>query len=201
MTTTMFTQFSEGSLPAITDEVDLLRRARQADRAACEELFVRYLKESSSIQGLLRRALARPEDREEMLHEIYMQLISANNDFRGESRLSTYVYQVARVTIFQKYRRENTLKRRGVLRVISQAFDIPDKAQSNPEYCYIQKECHQTLETMIHKLPTAYREALRLRVMENYSYNEIAEEMRLPLNTVSTKIHKGKRLLASLAQA
>ncbi len=201
MYATLTVQNNERSLLSMTNEVELLRQARQGDRTACEKLFVTYLKESSSIHALLRRGLAREEDREEMLHEIYLQLITARNDFRGESRLSTYVYQVARITIFQKYRRDRTLKRRGILRVITQASDVPDTEQTNPEYCYVQKQSKRTLESIIEKLPAAYRDALRLRILEDYSYNEIAEEMRLPLNTVSTKIHKGKKILATLAQA
>jgi len=186
---------------AISAEVDLLRRARAGHRDACEELFVNYLKESNSIRALLRRALSQPEDREEMLHEIYLQLVGSHHDFRGEARLSTYVYQVARITIFQKYRRESTLKRKGIYRVISEGFEIEDNVNSNPEYCYVQKESRDSLERMIGTLPPAYREALRLRVIENYSYDEIAQEMKLPLNTVSTKIHKGKKLLTTLARA
>jgi RNA polymerase sigma-70 factor, ECF subfamily len=197
--------FANAFTPAVpmtvSAEVDLLRRARHGHHDACEELFVKYLKESHTIRGLLRRALSQPEDREEMLHEIYLQLVGSHHDFRGESRLSTYVYQVARITIFQKYRRESTLKRKGVYRVISEGFDIEDNVNSNPEYCYVQKESRNTLEKLIGTLPDAYREALRLRVIENYSYDEIAHEMKLPLNTVSTKIHKGKKLLTTLARA
>ena len=90
-------------------EAELLRKAREGDPKAAEVLFTEYLQNSRSIQGLLRRALPIPEDREEMLHEIYLQLTSGRNTFRGDSRLSTYVYQVARITVFQKFRRENTL--------------------------------------------------------------------------------------------
>src|SRR5262245_53680502 len=104
-------------------ETDLLRKAREGDRAASEQLYVRYLKESKSILGLLRRALPNPEDREEMLHEIYLQLISGTNTFRGESKLSTYIYQVARITVFQKFRRENTLKRGKIYRSVHEPLD------------------------------------------------------------------------------
>ena len=180
----------------LNPETDLLRRARDGDPSAGETLFKTYLKEARSIQGLLRRSLYRPEDREEMLHEIYLQLVSGHNTFRGDARLSTYVYQVARITILQKFRRENTLKRGKIYRTISEPFEIPDQNQSNPEYAYSMKEARQILRELIERLPAAYRETLRLRVLEDLSYEEIARRMDLPLNTVSTKIHKGKKLLA-----
>jgi RNA polymerase sigma-70 factor, ECF subfamily len=179
-------------------EIDLLRRAREGDPSAGEELFVKYLQESRSVNGLLRRALPNPHEREEMLHEIYLQLISGQNSFRGEARLSTYVYQVSRITILQKYRRENTLKRGKIYRTISEPYDIADGIKSNPEYTYSLKEARQILSDLIGRLPEAYRETLRLRVLEDLSYEQIAAKMQMPLNTVSTKIHKGKKLLASI---
>src|SRR5262245_37554076 len=110
--------------PEQEQEVDLLRRARDGDSAAGEEIFVKYLKESRAINGFLRRTLSSPEDREDMLHEIYLQLVSGNNTFRGESKLSTYIYQVARITVFQKFRKENTLKRGKVFRKISEPIEL-----------------------------------------------------------------------------
>jgi len=60
------------------------------------------------------------------------------------------------------------------------------------------KEARQILSDLINRLPEAYRETLRLRVLEYLSYEQIAARMQLPLNTVSTKIHKGKKLLATI---
>ena len=181
-------------------EIELLQRARNGDRNAGEELFVKYLKESKSIQGLLRYALSNPDDREEILHEIYLQLIGGQNIFRGDARLSTYIYQVTRITIFQKFRKENTLKRGKVYRQIQEPFDIADSEKSSPEYHYNIKQGREILSDLIGRLPEAYRETLRLRVLEDLSYEEIAQKLKIPLNTVSTKIHKAKKLLAVLFQ-
>lgn len=177
-------------------EVELLQKARAGDPQAAETLFTEHLQNSRSIQGLLRRALPLPEDREEMLHDIFLQLTSGRNTFRGDSRLSTYVYQVARITVFQKFRRENTLKRGRTYRTIVEATELADGVQSNPEYSYSLKEGRKLLHGLIEALPEAYREAMRLRVVEDRSYEEIAQRLQLPLNTVSTKIHKGKKLMA-----
>lgn len=179
-------------------EVQLLQKAREGDPAAGEKLFTEYLKDSRSIQGLLRRALPLPEDREEMLHEIFLQLTSGKNNFRGESRLSTYVYQVARITVFQKFRRENTLKRGKTYRTIVEATELADGVKTNPEYSYSLKQGRKILYDLIDRLPEPYRDAIRLRVVEDLSYEEIAKRLSLPINTVSTKIHKGKKLLALL---
>ena len=179
-------------------EVELLRQAREGNPEAGDKLYTQYLKESKSVQGLLRRGLSNPDDREEMLHEIYLQLIAGSNTFRGDSQLATYVYQVARITIFQKYRRENTLKRGKIYRTVSEPTEIADGIQSSPEYTYTLKETRRLLQDLIAKLPEAYRAVLTLRVMDDLTYEEIAEKLHLPLNTVSTKIYKGKKILGNI---
>lgn len=182
----------------MNSEVDLLQRARSGDREAGEELFTKYLKDSKPIAGLLRRALPNPEDRGDMLHEIYLQVISGNKTFRGESRLSTYLFQIARITLLQKYRKENTLKRGKIYRTMVDAMELSAGSNSSPEYLYSMKESREILRNMLQRLPDAYREVLRLRVMDGLSYDDIAKKLNLPLNTVSTKIHKGKKLLADI---
>lgn len=191
-----FVTIATGSDAYMNEEVELLRRARDGDQKAGEELFTRYLKNSRPIQGLLRRALPVADDREEMLHDIYVQVISGSNVFRGDARLSTYIYQVARITIFQKYRKENTLKRGRIYRTMFEPYDVADGIQSNPEYTYSVRQVREILREAVEKLPQAYRETLRLRVLEDLTYEEIAQRLNLPLNTVSTKIHKAKKLLA-----
>jgi RNA polymerase sigma-70 factor, ECF subfamily len=57
------------------------------------------------------------------------------------------------------------------------------------------KESRQILSDLIDELPEAYRHAVQLRILEDMAYEEIADEMKLPIKTVYTKIHKGKNLL------
>lgn len=177
------------------NEIELLKEARVGNSSALEMLYVHYLRGSNAIQALLCKTISRSEEREEMLHEIFLQLISGRHPFRGEAQLKTYIYQVARITIFQKYRKENTLKRGKAFRVISEIGDAEDPIKITPESSYSLKQARQFVKRMIEQLPETYRDVLRLRVMNDLSYQEIAQEMNLPLNTVSTKIHKGKKLL------
>lgn len=179
-------------------EVELLKRAREGDQHAAEELFTDYLKNSRPIAALLRRALSNPEDREEMLHEIYLQLITGGSSFQGKSRLSTYIYRIARVTVFQRYRRENTLKRGKIFRKVMEDTEIPADNSAGPEYSFSLKQGREIIRDLISMLPEAYRGVLELRVLKDKSYEDIAEDLKIPINTVSSRIHKGKKLLAEI---
>ena len=182
------------------EEARLLRLAREGNDVASEELFLKYLKGSTSILNFLRRSLRNPEDREEILHDIYLRLVTGQKEFRGEARLSTYIYRIASITLLQKFRRENALKRGRVYRIVSEPVEVVSGRESSPDFHYNLKQVRKLLSDLIHRLPDSYREAMRLRVLEDYSYNEIAAKLDLPLPTVSTKLHKGKKLLAELAR-
>jgi RNA polymerase sigma factor (sigma-70 family) len=179
-------------------EVELFKKAREGNQQAAEELFTDYLKNSRPIQALLRRALSNPEDREEMLHEIYLQLITGGSSFQGKSRLSTYIYRIARVTVFQRYRRENTLKRGKIFRKVMEDTEIPADDSAGPEYSFSVKQGREIIRDLISMLPEAYRKALELRVLNDKSYEDIAEDLKIPINTVSSRIHKGKKLLSEI---
>ncbi len=183
------------------NEAELLQRAKKGDWAASEKLFVTYLLESPAIKSLLRRVVSDPEQRKDLLHEIFLQLITSNSDFRGDSALSTYVYRVARITVFQTFRRENTLKRGKIYRFISPPLEnLEGSLRRNPEYIYTIKEFREIVKQTIAKLPEEFREPVRLRVMEDRTYAEVCEATKGTLSTVYYRIQKGKELLAKYLQ-
>jgi RNA polymerase sigma factor (sigma-70 family) len=189
------------SVLSAKSEAELLRRAKKGDPEASEKIFVSYLLESTAIKSLLRKVVSDREEREDLLHEIFVQLMTSNSEFRGDSSLSTYIYRVARVTIFQRFRWENTLKRGRVYRFISPPMEkIEGNSRRNPEYLYTIKEFREIVSEKIARLPEAYREPVRLRVMEERSYAEISVAINEPMSSVCYRIHKGKQILAEYLQ-
>ena len=60
---------------ANADEVELLKKARQGDESAREELYVTYFSGSKQVRGLLAREIENPADREDLLHDAYLSLV------------------------------------------------------------------------------------------------------------------------------
>jgi RNA polymerase sigma factor (sigma-70 family) len=180
------------------NEADLLLRARNGDQLASEQLFVLYLRESVVIRSLLRRAVSDPEQRTDVLHEIFVVLITAKSTFRGDSSLSTYVYRVARITIFQKFRRENALKRGRIYRMISEPLEtLEDHRLRSPEQLYRVREFRKVVIKTIAKLPEKFREPVRLRLMEELSYAEISAATKETISNIAFRVKKGQKLLAA----
>ncbi|MEW5979275.1 MAG: sigma-70 family RNA polymerase sigma factor [Acidobacteriota bacterium] len=183
-------------------EFEMLRQARAGDGKAASELYENFLKNSRPIMALLRSSFGNEEDRRDTLHDVYVQLVSGRNDFRGECRLSTYVFQVARFTIYQKYRRESTESRGKALQVNwdESVENSVCSTEGDPESLYQWKETREVIHRLIGQIPACYRHPLLLRMIEELSYRKIAERLHIPIKTVATRIHKGKKLLTALLQ-
>ena len=192
---------SEPNPPSSTAaERELLSRARAGDRQAQAVLYEQYIYGSAPIRSLLRRAVPEESQREDLLHEIFLAVVEGAGEFRGESRLSTYLFRVAQLTVLEAHRAANTQKRGGHVRLIGEAEWTENPAQEprSSAFEFEEVETRLTLDRMMAMVPDAYREALRLRIVEGLDYQEIAERLAIPLNTVGTRIFKGKSVLVEL---
>ncbi len=89
----------------------MLSWARAGDRQAQAVLYEQHIYGSASIRGLLRRAVDEEPEREDLLHEIFLAVVQSKAEFRGDSRLSTYLFRAAQVTVLEAHRAANTQKR------------------------------------------------------------------------------------------
>lgn len=181
-------------------ERELLAMARQGDRQAQTVLYEQYIYGSSAIRGLLRRAVNSEPEREDLLHDIFLAVVSKSGEFRGDARLSTYLFRVAQLTVLETYRSRNTQKRGGHIRVVAES-DWAENPADEPRHApleFDEVETRLALARLLEEVPEAYREALRLRIVEDLEYQEIADRLSIPLNTVGTRIFKGKTILVGL---
>jgi len=78
-------------------------------------------------------------------------------------------------------------------------FDIVDSS-ANLEQSYEQKEFLSEVFEMINQLPDDLREVMN-HLIDDKSYAEISEQMKLPLNTIRTKVHRAKKILRKNADS
>ena len=180
------------------DERVLLRRAQEGDSEAREIIYEKYLQKNAALGRFLRRELTGSFLHQDLLHEIYLRLVHQHSDFLGKSKLETYIFQIARRTILEKRRRSSALKRGGSVRIV-----LPDDSilENLPDTRYhAEVELGWVMQKLLGEIPDVYREAVRLRLLEERDYKEISEILDLNINTVSTRIHKGKKILIALLE-
>ena len=114
--------------------------------------------------------------------------------FRGESRLSTWIYQISRNEAV------NAARRRKIVGPPVDDVVLPADDSTNPEATFGKRELGRVMEAAMANLDENFRMALELRYMGERSYEEIAETMGLPIGTVKTYIYRGKAQLKKVLE-
>lgn len=124
---------------------------------------------------------------EDLRQEVYVNLWLSINQFRGDSKLSTWVYRVAVNTALMSLRSTRS-------KVETGSLDL-SKIDVSSEMDDAQRENLQTLYNLISRLEDIEK-AIILLWLDEYSYDEIAETIGLKRNTVATKLHRIKEKLS-----
>jgi RNA polymerase sigma factor (sigma-70 family) len=155
----------------------------------------RFLSDWEAVtRGQLRRLRA---EEDEVLYRVFDRALGGLPNFRGESRISTWLY---RITYREALRH---LERRGRLAAreapIEAALRVEGSGEDNPERLLERRESAETVKRALALLDTRDRELLALRFLEDLKLTEVADRLDLPLGTVKTGVHRAlKRLRQEL---
>ena len=126
---------------------------------------------------------------EDLRQEVYVNLWLSINQYRGDSKLSTWIYRVAVNTALMAMRTSKSK-----LETVPIDFGLIDISSEIEDE---QRENLQTLNAMICRLEDMEKAIILLR-LDDYSYEEIAETLGMKRNTVATKLHRIKEKLSKL---
>lgn len=168
------------------------------------EDFERLVREN---QAMVFRTLARltgsMERVEDLAQEVFLRLYRALPGFRGDALVSTYLYRIVVNVAQEEWKRRRREDR--PLVSISEETDWPleerlsDPAK-NPEQQLEERELATIAEEELQQLSEAERAVLILYHQEEQSYEQIAAALHMPIGTVRTHLHRGrKRLRESIA--
>ena len=135
---------------------------------------------------------------EDLAQEVFLRLYRALPGFRGDALVSTYLYRIAVNVAQDEWKR----RRREDRPLVSISEDtewpleerLPDPA-ANAEEQMEQHEFAQALEEELQRLSSVERAVLVLYHQEERSYEQIAEALRMPIGTVRTHLHRGRKKL------
>lgn len=175
-------------------EEEILNRVRKGDQLAFRELVSNYQRKVFlTCMGFLHNR----EDAEDITQDVFIEVYRSVNNFRGESKLSTWIYRIA-VTRSLNFIRDNK-KRKWY-----NQFEISSKEKSmevnskqsvntdNPEFFIENSQRAALLYKIINGLPQNQKIAFTLSKYDDLSYQEIADIMNQSLSSVESLIHRAK---------
>ena len=167
------------------DAPRFLDRLRAGDAPAFEELVMTY---QHRVFGVALRMLGNRAEAEEVAQEAFVRAHRALGDFRGDAKLSTWLYAItSRLCLNRLASGERRMARQGedALLRLSDAGPRPDAALE-------RRELETALGRAIAELPEDRRIVVVLRDLEGLSYEEIAQVLELELGTVRSRLHRAR---------
>ena len=151
---------------------------------AFEELFSRY---RSPVYGFFRRRLNNAARAEELAQETFVAILRGTEQYEPQARFRTYLYAIAIKQLWSERRRE--------IRAGKFAAEPQEVTrESDPSTALWIRDA-------LEQLDVDHREVLMLREYEQLSYDEIAEVLAVPVNTVRSRLSRARGELKTLLEA
>jgi RNA polymerase sigma-70 factor (ECF subfamily) len=166
---------------------DLVRRISCADRDAFQQLYLDY---HQRLARFLVRVVRRYDDLEEIINDALLIVWQRAGDFRGASRVSTWIFGIAYRCALKSIRRSKTRSRAMTLDVHDGEPVVKDTAE--------EAEDRQLLHLALSCLPDEQRLVLVLAYYRDFSCEEIALIVDCPVNTVKSRMFQARRKLRSI---
>ncbi len=178
----------------MNDEALLIERAQNGDVSAFEELVSLYAKK---IYNYCYRMTDSREDAEDLAQEVFIKVYRNLKSFKGDSRFSTWIYRIAYNTCVDRYRKGRKLDTVSLNPGKNEDSVEIELVSSDPlpEEEVIKRERYRKLQACIAGLKPEYKTVIILRDIQNYSYEEIAEILQVPLGTVKSHISRARAAL------
>jgi RNA polymerase sigma-70 factor (ECF subfamily) len=173
-----------------------------ADQSTFEELTSPYM---AALYAAALRMTRNPADAEDLVQETYLRAYRGFGGFREGTNLKAWLYRILTNTFINQYRAKKRrpdqvdlddvedfyiFRRLGGL----EAADAERTAETEALESMPDAEVKQALES----IPEQFRMAVILADIEGFSYKEIADILDVPIGTVMSRIHRGRRQLQKL---
>lgn len=178
---------------ATPSDEELIERFQEGDSYAFEQLVYRY---KDRLMNFVYNFIRNKVDAEDIVQDTFLRLYRNKHSYKKIAKFSTWLYTIAANLAKTELRRR---KRRSLLSlsnmgVEDKEYDIPD-ASLSPEK-QINSEIQENLiRDKIEQLPLKFKEVIILRDLEQCSYEEICDILKIPIGTVKSRINRGRQKL------
>lgn len=187
------------------EDYELVKAANRGEEKAYAELLERY---RDAIFFMLFKMINNKSDAEDLTIEAFGKAFKSIDQYSPSFAFSTWLFKIASNNCIDFIRKRKStqypLANSGddlhgetdnsyINPVNILASDVPD-----PEEEMIRQQQAKILHTIVKKLKPRYRKLVELRYFEEYSYEEIANELELPLGTVKAQLFRARELLYNI---
>jgi len=188
------TSRENASESSIEDE-KIIKKAVQGDPDAYEKLVNKY---REPLHYHVKKMVRDKEQVEDLVQEVFIKAIDNLASYNSNYAFSTWIYRIATNHTID-YLRKRKLQTLSINEPVQtndgeMSVQIPDQNYETDRNI-IREQRKKIIQHEIENLPEKYREVIRMRHMEEMSYQEISDQLELPLGTVKAHIFRARELL------
>lgn len=183
---------------AMVADTALVQRAQANDRAAFNEIVLRY---KSKVFNYIHRMIPSIQDAEDLTQETFVRAYTSIRSFQSRASLNTWLFRIATNLCIDYSRRSRksqgmvaSLSREGEDEEGESQRDIPDQLH-DPQRLLLNKELGAHLDRALRDLPDKLRAVVLLYDVEGLPYDEIAAIAGCPLGTVKSRLFNARAAL------
>lgn len=181
-------------MPVKATDEELMKRFQEGDRGAFDEIVSRY---RNPLFSFIYRLLSDPAFTEDILQETFIRVWSNKDSYREVAKFSTWIYTIAGNLAKSELRRQ---KIRRWFTIGSPTNGNPDDDRpldvidedADPHHDLERKQIKANVDREIQRLPAVFREVIELRDVQELSYEEIGEILKIPLGTVKSRVNRAR---------
>ena len=180
-------------------DLNLVESARNGNQQAYAQLLGKY---RDAIYFMLLKMVNNPVDAEDLTIEAFGKAFKNLNQYTPNFAFSTWLFKIASNNCidFIRKQRSNTVS-------LDQSMDEEEHLSPSsliqsdtldPEASMINEQKIKLMRDVVTKLKPRYRSLIELRYFSEYSYEEIAHELELPIGTVKAQLFRARELLLNI---
>lgn len=177
----------------IPSDEELLRRFNDGDADAFEVLVRRY---ERPLYNFILRSVRRRERADELLQDVFLKVVQRSNDFKGNSKLSTWLYTIARnlcidhsrKMVFRRHKSLDAPSRSGEDDEGPSLLDRTAAAELGADRRTIAHDLSARITVAVEELPEEQKEVFLMRQVQGMAFKEIADVIGVPENTVKSRM-------------
>lgn len=180
------------------DHALIIRALEKSDQQAYAQLVDYY---RDSLYFMMLKMTNNQHDADDLTIEAFGKAFKNLKQYTSDYAFSTWLFKIATnncIDFMRKKRKGDiTLKTDSDDALASISHQIP-ASNLDPEESFIKEQKIDLVRDVVHKLKPHYKKLIELRYFKEYSYEEIVEELDLPLGTVKAQLFRAREFLFNI---
>lgn len=166
------------------------------DKSFFGELVDRY--QAKLTRYITRLGVHDPEDQSDVLQEIFLKTYRNLNGFDTSLQFSSWIYRIAHNEAISWYRKKNVRPEGHLIGDSEEIISFLSTKDEAADVTFDKTVNAKEVNAALLKIDEKYREAIILRFFEHKEYEEISDILKIPVGSVGTLLHRGKKQLATV---